>query len=352
VIVVTLVVSLAGAIIVLGYVHEWKWTGLVKGKAFSKRTLWDWLNLLIVPIVLALGGYLFTLSENRRTREDAAGQREIDRELADKRTNADRYIADQRRQDDALQGYFDHIGGLLLAKDKPLRMSDEGDEVRTLARARTLTVLRRLDSERKARVLQFLYEAELISKDGPIISLIGADLKGANLSGAVLDGANLRRVNLEGANLNEANLKRTNLSGARLEKANLAAASLKWASLASAHLEEANFEGALLDEAFLPRAHLRRAVLPNAHLAAANLSSAYLEEVNLEGAILARAKLDGADLSRARLEGANLAGAEGTTAEEVAQQTHFLKGATMPNGQKYEDWLKGREEGKGNSGPS
>jgi hypothetical protein len=27
------------------------------------KTFWDWLNLLIVPVVLAIGGYLFTRSE-------------------------------------------------------------------------------------------------------------------------------------------------------------------------------------------------------------------------------------------------------------------------------------------------
>jgi hypothetical protein len=30
-------------------------------------TLWDWLELLIVPVVLAIGGYLFTRSGNRAT---------------------------------------------------------------------------------------------------------------------------------------------------------------------------------------------------------------------------------------------------------------------------------------------
>jgi len=34
-------VALLVGIIVLGYVREWKWTGLVKDKDFSKRTLWD-----------------------------------------------------------------------------------------------------------------------------------------------------------------------------------------------------------------------------------------------------------------------------------------------------------------------
>jgi hypothetical protein len=36
------------SIVISGYLFRWKWTGL------PKRTTWDWLDLLIVPIVLAV----------------------------------------------------------------------------------------------------------------------------------------------------------------------------------------------------------------------------------------------------------------------------------------------------------
>ncbi len=55
-----IIAALAFLIIVIcGYLFGWKWTGL------PKQTLWDWLDLLIVPAVLAVGRYLFTRSENR-----------------------------------------------------------------------------------------------------------------------------------------------------------------------------------------------------------------------------------------------------------------------------------------------
>ena len=75
---VCIIAVIVGAYVLLrfAYVREWKWTGLVKDPDYHKRTLWDWLNLLIVPAVLALGGYLFTRSENRRS-EKAAEDREI-----------------------------------------------------------------------------------------------------------------------------------------------------------------------------------------------------------------------------------------------------------------------------------
>src|SRR3712207_3068093 len=38
-------------VIIDGYRYKWQWTGL------SKKTLWDWMQLLIIPIVLAIGAF-------------------------------------------------------------------------------------------------------------------------------------------------------------------------------------------------------------------------------------------------------------------------------------------------------
>src|SRR5688572_24135763 len=53
----------------IGYAYEWIGFGQteVKGEIRSSKTLWDWLNLLIVPVVLAIGGYLFTRSDTKAT---------------------------------------------------------------------------------------------------------------------------------------------------------------------------------------------------------------------------------------------------------------------------------------------
>jgi hypothetical protein len=48
---------------------------------------------------------------------------------------------------------------------------------------------------------------------------------------------------------------------------------------------------------------------------------------------------------------ANLYSAEGITLEQLAE-CKFLEGATMPDGHKYEDWLKSREEDGENGGSS
>jgi len=88
------------------------------------------------------------------------------------------------------------------------------------------------------------------------------------------------------------------------------------------------------------------------------LRGAGLVYADLSGAVLvyadlSHADLSSADLSDANLSRANLTGAQGATQERLAQ-AKYLEGATMPNGQKYEDWLKSKdqEENKKSDGSS
>src|SRR3712207_6272475 len=130
-------------------------------------------------------------------------------EREERRAEAERELAEQRAQDEALQAYLDQMSSLLLEKD--LRASEEDSEVRTLARARTLTVLGRLDPSRKTAVMQFLEEADLVHSEerggDPVISL-----EGAKLREVYLPDANLRDVNLSEAILSEAILSEAILS--------------------------------------------------------------------------------------------------------------------------------------------
>jgi hypothetical protein len=70
-------------------------------------------------------------------------------------------------------------------------------------------------------------------------------------------------------------------------------------------------------------------------------TSLYLHEATLQGANLQGANLQEANLRGAKLQGADLQKAEIT--DEQLADAHSLQGATMPDGQKYEDWLKDKE---------
>jgi len=103
-------------------------------------------------------------------------------------------------------------------------------------------------------------------------------------------------------------------------------------------LKDADLADAWLSEAILPNADLSEATLRYADLRDANL-----RRTNLRGADLREADLKGVDLSGADLRETNLSGATGLTNEELDQQAASLEGVTMPNGQKYEEWLKDKK---------
>jgi hypothetical protein len=179
----------------------------------------------------------------------------------------------QRAQENALPAYLDQMVRLLNDKDRPLRQSEGGEEVSILAKGLTLRVLPELDSDRKAGVLQFLYETGLIIKDCSFIGLLGADLRAANLRGVNLRGADLR-----GADLSRANLVGADLRGADLRGANLREANLHWADLISA-----NLSGAYVGRTDLSLADLRGADLRNVkELSVGQVDRAY----SLEGATM------------------------------------------------------------------
>jgi flagellar basal body-associated protein FliL len=121
---------------------------------FRGKTVWDWMALLIVPLALVVIGLLFTMLQDARQQEIEGERAQQAQKIENQRAKAERELAEQRAQDEALQAYLDQMSTLMLEKD--LRESAKDSEVRTLARARTLTVLSRLDSTRKKRLLQFL----------------------------------------------------------------------------------------------------------------------------------------------------------------------------------------------------
>ena len=223
---------------------------------FAGKTLWDWMDLLIVPIVLAIGGWLLNRSEKEREEQVTARREAINRD-----------IATDTQRETTLQTYFDRMSDLLLTEN--LRGSEEKSEVRAVARVWTLTVLRRMDRERKVIVLRFLYEADLIHAGRGIVNLNGADFARATLAHINLAQADLHRIDLTGASLFEAYLRNADLRGATLRAANLRGAKLYNAALQGADLRSADLTGAKLKNVSLQGANLRGAQVTEQQLAEA-----------------------------------------------------------------------------------
>ncbi|KAA3663369.1 MAG: pentapeptide repeat-containing protein [Chloroflexi bacterium] len=213
------------------------WYAYVIGiSGFTSKTLWDWMELLIIPAVLAVG--VWWLNKN---------EKQTEREIATKREENERKIALDRQRQNALESYFDRMTDLLL--EKGLRNSKEGEEVQIIARTLTLTVLRQLDANRCGQLLRFLYEADLISSDRKI-DLSTADFSSVELSWVDLSRVDLSGVKMTGANLRHSDLSNANLSEADLSKAILTDATLTDTLLTGTVLEEADLTFADLDGAF------------------------------------------------------------------------------------------------------
>lgn len=359
-------------------------------KEYGGKPLWDWLQLLIVPLVIAVIGFWFTASQNTRQQQIENQRAQQAQDIEDKRAKAERALAKQSAQDEALQAYLDQMSSLMLEKN--LLESERGDSVYTLAQARTATVMTRLDSGRNKTVLSFLWNSELVGESSAgessvnlfrNIDLRGADLRGRSLPEAHLRGASLDYADLRGAMLAHADLRgtflgNTKLSDAIMSHADLSNAWLFGADLRGAQLNDADLSGALLtssaslakatsaanveevrgtplqellsartlvganrkDAADLSGADLSGSDLSDTYLGKADLSEADLTEVDLSRSVLINADLSDADLSDADLSPVDLTGVNGITPEQLDQQARSLKGAILPAGEFAADEFK------------
>lgn len=261
--VVLILITILIGVSIAGYVLNLEWTGLRGTTDGGPKTLWHWLDLLVIPIVLAAGALWFKRVEVGIAQSVERG----------------------RAQETALETYFDRMSDLLLDQDNPLITSESGSPCQEMATTRTFAVLRRLDSKWRNHVFQFLLDARLLGRAKKLVDSEEDDTQQtvARESDpiALFQGRNMTKMVLEGAFLNDANLE-----GAILREANL-----EGATLGEANLEEANLNGANLEGAFLSDA---------------NLEGAKLREANLEGADLSEANLEGTDLWKANLKGTNL----------------------------------------------
>jgi uncharacterized protein YjbI with pentapeptide repeats len=307
------------------------WTGFdgyrVDAAYQREKTLWDWLGLLIVPTVLAIGGYLYSRAE-----------RETERKISAQHEAEGRNRVEESLREEVLQSYYDRISSLLL--ESGLAASPPNKQSSVIARARTLSVLARLDGKRKGMLVRFLYEAQLVQESSPVISLEESLLSEVDLSYAKLSGINLERCDVRRGNFHFANL-----SSGRLHLATLNDANFSWSNMTNADLHNSGIapdresmdnkpDGQLgsvdFSNANLTSANLDDAVLESACMISTKLCGARLRRTDLSGADLTGADLRNADLSGATLDKAVLIGAKVT--EEQLKKARSIKDAKLPGG--------------------
>jgi uncharacterized protein YjbI with pentapeptide repeats len=280
-------IAVLAAVTVAAYLRHWTWTGLVAapdGEKPSHKTLWDWMQLLIVPAVLAAGAYGITSAQTRHEQ-----QREAQRSA-----QQDRIAADDRR-DAALAAYLEQMSGLI-AEHRLAHTSDPS--LGGLAASLTSTVLRQLDGPRRGLVVQFLARSRLIDRDAAIVSLYRANLRGARLRDAYLTNvtlagdmtsADLRNAILTGADLSLLNLQGADLHGAVLSDADFSRSNLRDVDFSDTGYvthDGTDFSGACLTGAQFDGADLPSASFKDAEGRDIDFSDASFEDADFSGAML------------------------------------------------------------------
>jgi uncharacterized protein YjbI with pentapeptide repeats len=362
-----------------------RWNIFYEGTGFHGKTLWEWMKLLMVPLVVGILAAWFQVTTNNaaQEREDsrAALQLKLTEDLEklqqdreDERARLQREGDDQRARQGALQLYIQDISELLLreklAESPSLPATEQGQQaqqvdvrqvlVRQIARAHTLATVGRLDDVRKGVLLQFLYDVNLLSWVDcgvPIvpppqsrqecriiprpINVHSADLRNTVLVNIFLHRVDLRGANLSGANLSlstldSANLNYANLSGANLSDAHMMGAVLGTTDLRDADLSNADLRGAWLSGTPDAANDFERGIFGGSPYRGANLSGANLSGADLSCLDLGTEVRTPWTLALSSIFGlrcTNLRGATGWTNEQLAQ-AKSLVGAIMPDGTK------------------
>ena len=225
----------------------------------ERKTSWEWLELLVIPLLLA--GGVFYLESRVEKRQQS--------------------IASDRQKQSTLTNYLDRMQVLLL--EKKLYASSEDSAAQGIARALTEITISELDSERNQLLIIFLQRSDMLNGGNSLVEeqpdrqprlLAGLSLSHADLHGANLTSANLRYADLSGADLRNVNLTSANLRSTNLSYADLSGADLSTADLAGASLYGANLRGADMEGADLSAANLRHTDLRGAELTWSNMTDA------------------------------------------------------------------------------
>lgn len=278
----------------------WQWTG------FKRKKLWDFMQLLLVPIFFGIAGFL---AQNWLASWQQA--------LNDQSHAIDQVLSIDKERQDILSRYLDQMADSL--KDG-LLTAEPGTEKFIIAQARTVTVLQSLDKDRQRIVIQFLKSSKLNQPD-----------RGHEVNGTEKDQIGKLRPLLHQAKMEYAQLPNSYLNSVSLDEADLT-----WANLGCKQQQDnkdycSDWGGASLNKTSLLRANLTRILLKYAAL-----KDSYFHETNFTKADLTASDFTGSDLTEANLSGAillstNLRNTTGLTQQQLeGEDPPLLCNAVLP----------------------
>ncbi|CAF1209707.1 unnamed protein product [Rotaria sordida] len=218
------------------------------------------LGTFLVPLVIGI----FTIATTIQQYQVNEQNRLKDLEIAARQRDQELKQANTLQQETVYAVYIKEMGELS-SKLKAKNLSiTELDQQWKLARAKTLSALRQLDTKRKSYIIQFLYEIELLFTNNSAM-----DLNGCDLSGIILTSHTGMTFMFDYITLTYVVLSNTSFVNLHLMKADFSGSLLNNANFSNAYLFEANFTGCDLTNADLRGVHAEFAIMKNVNLSGA-----------------------------------------------------------------------------------
>ncbi|CAF3409250.1 unnamed protein product [Rotaria sp. Silwood2] len=236
------------------------------------------LPFMIGLLTLTVSVVQLYIASEERTKDFSISEanRDKDRFIANRTREQDLIIANRLRWDTILATYIKEISEILTSSNFSSRKVDP--LVLTIVRAKTLTACRQLDTERKAWLIQFLYEFGAILVGQNPIDMTNAYLDGIDLSTSVFNS--IQQASLSGISLSGASLVNASFDERYLNGANLSGCTMMGASFRRARLDDVTFKKAALRNADFTRASTSRVNFVWSDLRRSNLDDNQLHQAN------------------------------------------------------------------------
>lgn len=204
------------------------------------KTLWDWLDLLIIPASIGLIGWLY---------------KDYEKSKDEKKEQENKYS-------EILESYFKAISDLI-TKENLLDINNNNTS-KKIARSRTILAIENLDGERKGQVLQFLFELDLI--DTNKIDLLGANLANIQCDGIVLKNLTINGVHFGNSSFENSFLENCKFIACDFSNSTFLGASFQNVDFSYSKLNNCNFQYIDLTTLNLEGVELHRANISNSKI--------------------------------------------------------------------------------------
>lgn len=245
-----LIIVLFAIIIIYNAVFPYSspgWMGFIENTTSDEKikTLWDWLDLLIVPISIGIVGWIYKDYEN---------QKEESRQKENNYT-------------DLFNNYLKNISELILKEG----LLESNEYAMNLARSLTIVALENLDGERKGQILQFLKESNVLQN----INLLGANFRNCDLEGIVL-----KNQIFKGIDFSHSNLTNSFLDGTEFIACNLSSANFSYSSLLNVNFEYSILKNSIIRNTDLKSVNFFGVELGNADLRDSLISDDQFKQIS------------------------------------------------------------------------